>query len=396
MTATEEAPVSAGISIPDAFTTALESHNGSNGMPIPNAPEAQPIKETPEKAPEIAQEAPKPETSKNPWDNLDALKTNPEGKEKPSKESPEKAVDPQKEEIEGSPQKIRWNELRKKEERLEKEVLPEMEKLQSRIKELETKPQIPEETQQRLDFLEKKYAVDNLVNNTDYQREVLQPWQEADQEIDASAKHAGLEPAQVAALHQAIQDKDAFSRNKSIRSIMQQGKVDDDADLHALITNVSSVANTLHKQVWPKDAQYRAQASEIANAAKGHDVQISEQQKAAKEAEYTKAHAEISNILNPRLETLFKDNKEAQEAIKSARPATDPMGSAYQAQAGEILPFLTKDYNRVLAENAELKRLQGVKNSVKPKDGDGREHRTEPEQKLDLTDALSAHFRGGY
>ncbi len=377
------------------FEEALSQHNGPGGMPLPEQPKEQETAPKQEVAPPAK---PEQSTAKNPWDKLDVLKAPEEKKEEPKETAKTEQSKEETNEVkeDESPQKKRWGELRKKEERLEKEVLPEYERVKAELQELKGKPQIPAETQERLDFLEQKYAVDNLVNNQDYQKEVLMPWSETEGEIESSGKHAGLESAQMAALREAIKEKDGFARNKQIRSIMSTGgKVEDEQDLASLITTTQQAANRLHKEIWPKDARYQSEAGQIAMAAKGKETQLTVQQQQARDAEYTKAHGEIFNtVFQPKLDFVLKDNPDAVTALKSAKPASDPMNSAYQAQAGIALPYLITEFNKMLKENAELKRVQGIKNDTKPRDGDGRQPEVKVDHKIDLMDALGATFGG--
>lgn len=401
MTDTLEAPpvISANpqVGFGGGFDEALKQHDGADGMPVPKQ-EAEP-----EVHQDQVQEQPKVEAQKeepkNPWDKLNSLKVedkkNPEVKDKGTEQE---KVDPAKTEKEEpqSPQAKRWGELRSKETELDTVAKPRIAELEAKVKELEEAPKIPKETQDRLEFLEQKYAVDNLVNNTDYQKEVLAPWEEADGEIEASGKHAGLEASQVVALKEAVKERDGFQRNKNIRSILQGGKVEDEQDLASLIATTQQAANRLHKEIWPKDAQYQKNAMDIANAAKGREVQQSAEQTKAQEMAYQKAHDEVSGILSAKLDPFLKAHPDMVSALKNARPATDDMHKAYDSQAGAAFPYIAQAYLDLLSENAELKRVQGIKNGVKPKADDGRQPVVETEKKVDLGEALQSHFQGGF
>ncbi len=171
--------------------------------------------------------------------------------------------------------------------------------------------------------------------------------------------------------------------------------MEDEKDLADIIGQTQQAANRLHKEIWPKDARYQNEAGAIAMAAKGKETQLTVQQQQAREGEYTKAHGEIfSTVFQPKLDFVLKDNPDAVSALKSAKPASDPMNSAYQAQAGVALPYLIVKMNDLLAKNAELERLQGIKNGLKPRDGDGRTPEVKPDNRLDFGDALSATFGG--
>ncbi len=81
----------------------------------------------------------------------------------------------------------------------------------------------------------------------------------------------------------------------------------------------------------------------------------------------------IGTLKTP-LQPLFEDEEfgpQLNESLESIRPGETPKDQAYQAQAGEILPFAVKLINKLKAELATVKGSLKARDAARPKTSDG-------------------------
>lgn len=377
----------------------------------------------PEKTP---QDAPKPKTATpTPPDKKNA----PEAKEMPKKgrleklgkvEVPEEAKDEvkkdpsqtseadqnQNQEQQIKPeQQTRWKELRAKEERLEKEVIPELEKTKAEIARLQSLI-VDEKAKEKLSNLEQRYAEDLVRDSEEYKKNVAEPYQRQMGLINLVAKNAGLNEAQAEALLRATDLQDPFQRSKAMRNIISQGilldengrpqvvEVEDEAtgektkkyaplpqeDIANYLAHATAASNKLHEDIYPKDAEAMAKAKEISTAYKGKESQQSVLQREADQKAFNESLADVSKTLSTaNLKPLFDDadlkieGVTISQAFEGAKPAEegDYQGRAYQALAGEALPFVVEALNKAKRELKEVKGSISARNGARPKTTDG-------------------------
>lgn len=354
--------------------------------------------ETPEKvAQQASQKTEKPQSTKKPeakpdqkvadkpkldgkfkgkWQGLEALK-NLKADEEPTEAevAPEGQVSQETgtEEEPQSPQARRWSELRKTEDDY-KALTAVHESLKKEVSDLRGKPQIPEEVQKRLDHLEQLYAVEMLDQKPDFQQDVIAPLQEQLDELGRAANHAGLDANQRQALRAAAEDSDSFTRIRSIKQIIGAStKIEDPEEISSLIQFAVEHAGK-YQDAKKIEQKYVRDAANIANSVRGKEAQATEQEKKRSEAEYNTAHEEMIGTLKGPLSALFDDpvfGPTLQESLKGIRPAETAMDRAYQAQAGEILPFSVKVINKLMAEVSTLRKSLQAREAAKPKTTDG-------------------------
>jgi hypothetical protein len=206
--------------------------------------------------------------------------------------------------------------------------------------------------------------------------------------------HAGLDATQRQALRAAAEDKDSFTRIRAIKQIIGAStKIEDPEEISTLI-QFALEASGKYQEAKKKEDHYVRNASDVANSVRGKAAQASEQEKKKREAEYNTAHEEMISTLKAPLSTLFDDpefGQTLQESLKSIRPAESAMDRAYQAQAGEILPFSVKVINKLQAEVATLRKSLQARETARPRTTDGTTPQAEQaQQQPDLKSLLNS------
>ena len=389
----------------------------------PDAPVKEPVKkvEQPKKAaePKAKQDAPnaketgkeaKPQEKKGKWDGLEALK-----KIEIAEEAPEDTtqstdeVDNEKEpDVKAGEPTTRWKELKavetaaKKSETIDDILkIPSLsdkakEQLKAMKGELEgykSNGHIPEETKQRMEWLERRFASETLDSDPGFQQEVLQPIENSWNRLGKIAQDAGLDASAGEAFQAAIMNRDEVARALAISRIISGGKVDEDGEAMPLADNViqiltqkaSAIADALHEQHWPKEIHYRRNAAEVANSIRAKDSQLTEAETKAKDEEYTKEATRLSTIIKERMPLVFEQHPDAMEAILQARPSTDLADQVFDAQSGHLVNFLSKTLNATLEKVAKMEAREKARDKAKPSfNGNGatppkREESTQPD-----------------
>lgn len=299
-----------------------------------------------EKKPEIAaKEAASGE--KQPWEGESVSeKEDPTTEEAPTEEKvPEDVKTPEA--------KARWTELKKSQSELNK-LKPEYEALKEEVEKLRATPEkIPAEIETELNELRQFRAAYKVEESPDFKKYVTEPWNEQMTAIQEVAEFAGID---VDALLKATDEPNTLRRAQAIKAALAEST--EDVDSHA-IEIVMRAADKLHKEVYPNQAQLKAQALEIQNAFKGKE-ELEKSQKAQEiEQKFSASAEQMYTTLESKLKaTGLFNNKELAERVKAAKPydiSEKPMEAAYQAQASALLPgFITK-YNEVVAELKTVK-----------------------------------------
>lgn len=321
-----------------------EVKNGKAPQKAKASPKAQ------EKKPEIAaKEAASGEKApeKQPWE-VEAVS----GKEDPTtEEAPTEEKVP--EDVKTPEAKARWTELKKSQSELNK-LKPEYEALKEEVEKLRATPEkVPAEVETELNELRQFRAAYKVEESPEFKQYVTEPWNEQVTAIQEVAEFAGID---VDALLKATDEPNTLRRAQAIKAALAEST--EDVDSHA-IEIVMRAADKLHKEVYPNQAQLKAQALEIQNAFKGKE-ELEKSQKAQEiEQKFSASAEQMYTTLESKLKaTGLFNNKELAERVKAAKPydiSEQPMEAAYQAQASALLPgFITK-YNEVVAELKTVK-----------------------------------------
>jgi hypothetical protein len=303
-----------------------------------------------EKKPDIAaKEAASGEkpTEKQPWE-LDSVseKEEPTTEEAPSEEKvPDDVRTPEA--------KARWTELKKSQNELNK-LKPEYEALKEEVEKLRATPEkVPEEVENELKELRQFRAAYKVEESPEFKQYVTEPWTEQVTAIQEVAEFAGID---VDALLKATDEPNTLRRAQAIKAALAEST--EDVDSHA-IEIVMRAADKLHKEVYPNQAQLKAQALEIQNAFKGKEELENSKKAQEIEQKFSASAEQMYTTLESKLKaTGLFNNKELAERVKAAKPydiSEKPMEAAYQAQASALLPgFITK-YNEVVSELKTVK-----------------------------------------
>lgn len=241
--------------------------------------------------------------------------------------------------------------------------------------------ELPEGIKQEFESLRQMYAEESLDNDPNFQREVLQPINRSWKNLGDVAKEAGLDETKAQALVNAVRNTSEVSRSRAIRRIIATGVQEDaegessplsDDDISTLATLAISTANNLHNSHWPKEAQARHEAQQIALARReksSHDTAV---QKQEREQQYDTEAKRIGSILKERIPLVFEEHPEAMEVINTARPSQDIADQVYDAQAGHIVTYMGKTINSLMEKLAKAESLNKAREAAKPRSGDGR------------------------
>lgn len=257
-----------------------------------------------------------------------------------------------------------WKQL-KEELKAERQAKSEYEtKVRDYEKQLEelTKSQMTDKDRERLDRLSRVHAVADLQSREEYQREVVQPFKDAESILQQAGQAFKVPVSQ---LFEAIQETNPFERAKKIKAALAEGEFESDDDIRAAQGVIEQTAKDMHG-IWQKDAKFHAEAEEIAKGAKGLDsIKEAEAQK-AKVAEYAAAKKEVRSILESKMPFIFS-NEEARAAVEAAEDDDSPMQRAYRALIGEAAPFLVEEVNRLTKELAAERAGKVARSAASPK-----------------------------
>lgn len=364
---TQEAPVQQ--SAPPSFDAAIAAQQEHLNQRGQNAPPKQ--QEAPKKSsPDAGIEKPKSEPSKpkSPFDKLDSLKIKEPAVSNEVKAPEEAGGDEPPTPDPKAKAQEKFGEYKK--EALEyRERRKEWEAKEKRLQELESQ-WTPDKVKQ-YEELQKFQAAKAIEETPEYQKQILEPWVEREQRVKQAADEYKVDFNQLWKVMR--EETNVFSRNKKISQMFKEAAAAHETDVEpGDLARVQSIAEDLDQLV-AKDAEHRRNAVEEWSAIQGKKTAETEAQKSKQSAEYQKAHDEVYENLSKR--QLFGadfdmdvggEKISAAELVKSARPAEDAMGRAFQAQAAELAPFLVNKINVLTAELAELKKTNTARIAAKP------------------------------
>ncbi len=383
MTATPPDPV-----FKDIFNTPenAPAKDISKAKPPEKKPEA---KETPAKRTETPPDASgkakgtkvapeDPDAQKAPKSRLDSIeaikKPDAVDKAEPDIQSTDEDSPP-----EGKDAQSRWMQLKAAEKKLQ-ELEPLHQKLQKDFEDFKVKGFIPEDTGKELERLRHRYAVEEVTNSPEYQREVSMPIQQSFRNIGEVAQAMGLDETAGQALLNAVRNTNGVQRRDSIWDIVSSIRVKEkDADgevqevplpdhkITSYATAISSEADELHKKHWPKEVEYMRQAQEIAKSSHEKDVELTAAERVQKEESMGKEATRQTLLLKDRMPLVFEEHPELEAELMKARPSTSLEDQVFDSLGANALTFLAKSFNTLLKENAELKKTSAARNGAKPK-----------------------------
>ena len=329
-------------------------------------------------------------TSKR-WEKLGELKTPEVIEEEPEAEEGSEAETSQSTEDdeqapEGKNAQSRWMQLKAAEKEL-LSIKPSFEELKKKIEGYETNGNIPEEVKKKLDRYEQRYAEELLDSDEGFQSGVMQPISKAWSDIGDVAREAGLDSTSAQALANSVRELSGVSRSLAIRRIIAKGTMTEDGESVPLpdetIATLSqlaiSAANDLHNIHWPKEAQKRHEARELALSIRGKEVQETESEKSSREGKYSDEAKRISAIIKDKMPMVFEQHPDALEAIMSARPSTDVADQVFDAQAGHMVNFMAKTINDLMTKLSKAEASLKAREKAKPGSNDGRPAATKRE-----------------
>lgn len=302
------------------------------------------------------------DTSKNPWDAIEAPDA-PKEKEQPAAKE-EDITAPKGLDEKGA---VRWKELKQAEKELGS-VKAELEKYKAGQTELTTKEL--EQLRAEKEEIEQLVAEKRLEKKPEFIESVVKPLQEASGEIARLADIGGINKAE---LNKALQITDKIERLDAI------GKLIDEAEkpLRSMQENaLYEAVEKIHK-TWQHEDQLRAQAREIELAADAKTEGQKLQEQRAREQEWKEANDDMLQKLSAKI-PLLKDKEFADQFREKVSKPSTPIDEAYNVQAGLILPHIMRERNEFAARIKELESLTSDMSASRPStDGKGEVHREE-------------------
>lgn len=333
---------------------------------VEKQPEAKVVeKKVPAKKPVI-------DTSKNPWDAIDAIDA-PKAKEEPVKEDPD-LTPPKGLDEKGA---VRWKELKQAEKELGT-VKAELEKYKAGQTELTSKEL--EQLRQEKEEIEQLVAEKRLEKKPEFIESVVKPLQEASSEIARLADIGGINKAE---LNKALLITDKIERLDAIGKLIEEAE----KPLRSMQENaLYEAVEKIHK-TWQHEDQLRAQAREIELAADAKTEGQKLQEQRAKEQEWKEANDDMLQKLASKI-PLLKDKEFADQfREKVSRPST-PIDEAYNVQAGLILPHIMRERNEFAARISELESLTADISAARPSTSGKGEVAKDEKPKLTFQEAL--------
>jgi hypothetical protein len=307
------------------------------------------------------------ESLKNPWEASIVDPDAPSSEADPATDSQEAAGEPAEQEFKSESQKLKWGELKKKateRDTFEKELTD----LRAKIQEFEKNPKVPEAIEQELAELRQFRAGYDIQNTPDYQEAVTKPYQAQVSRLQEVAEVANIPMDK---LMDAVDEANTIKRARAIRDVLAASE----AEMGEQEINIAvRAADTLHSEVYPKDAELRSKAQEIQQSLKGRSEVETAKQREARETAFKQASTEMFDTLKAKLAPLkiFEDGDLAQkvQSAVQADPSSEPMLAAYQAQAGVFVPVLVQQINDLRTQLAAAQKVLKARGASEPTAGD--------------------------
>ena len=148
-----------------------------------------------------------------------------------------------------------------------------------------------------------------------------------------------------------------------------------EADMGEQEINIAvRAADTLHSEIYPKDAELRSKAQEIQQSLRGRSEVETAKQREARETAFKQASTEMFDTLKAKLAPLkiFDEGDLAQkvQSAVQADPSSEPMLAAYQAQAGVFVPVLVQKINDLTSQLVAAQKVLKARGASEPTAGD--------------------------
>lgn len=416
----ESAPPAASGDLNSLLASELSQNNplqgGSEQQQKPqktadNQPKDQ-VLEKPTSKPDAGAEPSPKKIKKAKWEmsSLDSGKEEAKPNETNENAQAEPAAQETAQSTDETPQNIRWKELREKERKLEqfeKETLPKLAEYEKTIEELKSKAWSDEDLQE-LQIMRQRFAEERLEHDKNFQREVSIPIQRSIESLEKVASKANLDSVQQQALGNAIQILDPVDRVLAIQEVLGNATVMADGELvaasdkfiDALIKATVETADLLHNQYWPREIEYRQAARDLANGARGEELQQQQAFQAKQEAELKEAREYIGGVLKANLKPLFDDKDLVIDGVHISQAMEEPdegdtaRDYAYRSYAGAALPFLAAKIQRLEAKLRETEGSLRARTKASPSlSGAAAPEVKSDGQQMSLQDALKADYK---
>lgn len=238
------------------------------------------------------------------------------------------------------------------------------------------------------------HAVEAVRNSEEFKKAVSMPIEAHKQAVHSIAQGAKLDQMAFSSLLDAMDIQDKYARNRAIRGIMSNADLDSDT-YRDYTDDLCRIASDLNERLYPKEDELVGKAQEIELAAKEREKNQSEEAKSKEMAEFTKERDGLaSQLKSDNLKTIFEDTDLSidgttiHDAIKDAAIADDAQGRAYQALAGQMMPFVVAWAQKWIDKAHALERANAVRNKSAPSLGDGAPKRDGGKAELNIQDVF--------
>lgn len=202
-----------------------------------------------------------------------------------------------------------------------------------------------------------------MESTPEWKQQIEVPFQQRETYVNEAAKHFGIDPE---SLWGALDETHPFTRSEKIEELISkanEARLEKDAkpipaNFGAALTKVGDELQIIYHEM----AKKRAAALELGGSLEAQKAQMTEKQQAEQKEQYHQQYTDVKGELEKKLPALFSrkdlmiDGVPLTQAVEEAIPSEDARGKAYQALAGEILPFITHHLKSVEAELATLKK----------------------------------------
>ena len=266
--------------------------------------------------------------------------------------------------------KLKWGELRKKADELDKikaEDLPAKEKaiadLNAKLEEL--KKHDPEQYQKQIGDMEAKIAdyekrmyIYDVESSPQFEQEVYAPMRE----IGASIKEiAAAYEIDSETLKDAVLTEDPATQRKRLNELLEGMSPVDQLEVRDLTKRIKEIS---------KKADYlRQNAAEVKKEVDFLKDQETRKQTEERQKRLTAAAAAVQKQFREVLPSVFQDEEFAKQVFASELTTDDPTMTAYNAYAGAALPKLVKANAALQKELADLKAADAKRQQATPKMG---------------------------
>lgn len=350
-----------------ALDTAIQQQAQTDPLSVGFLSAPVPAKEEPKVEPKVeakpaAKEAPKPEvkpTDKpkveakpadkkpvtgDPLSKLDAAAP------KPTTENEDKA-------------QSRWMEL-KAAEKERNELKPKFDALQRELEATKAKL-LKEEDLKHYESLKVKERAWEVENTPEWRAQITVPFQQREDYLNRMSQHYGIDKD---ALWSALDLADPFARGEKLDEVLKSGEKEVPSNVAAAVSQISQDLQVIYGQM---DA-HRKDAMDKAGALDSEKSKAQEAQERAEAEAYQTESADVYSQLEKKMTNLFGsaelliEGQSAADAAKGAVPGDTPRAMAYQAMAGELLPFAQQRILQLETELATYKQEEKDRQQAQP------------------------------